>query len=136
MTKSEDARNRLAFWDFVAKLPCVVCYDAFYAWMLAQDDETYSHMLMMVQGLTETTSIQQSRTEIAHMGRSDSRRGVSQRYHWTEVWPLCGGHHREFDDAHHAGTAVFWTTHPKLDRDAIIDMLMLAFKANPIEATT
>jgi hypothetical protein len=135
VTAAQDGRNRQAFWDFVAKLPCVVCYDAFYLWLLKQDSDVYVNLLLMVQQLTETSKIQLSRTEVAHMGRWESRRGISQRYPWREVWPLCGGHHREFKTSHHAGTAAFWAKHPKLDRDGIIDLLLKVHAARPFEVT-
>lgn len=136
VTKAQDDRNRRAHWDFVSKLPCVCCFDRFYLWLMAQPDEAMVNLMMMVQELSETGSaVQLSRTEVAHMGRDASRRGLAQRYPWGEVWPLCGGHHREFTNSHHAGTSTFWEKHPELNRDGIIDLLVRARAANPIDVT-
>ncbi len=134
MTKAADNRSRSAYWDFVAGLPCILCFDVFYEWLLAQEPTVYVNLLLMVQELTEA-GVQKSRTEVAHMGRSTSRRGLAQRYPWREVWPLCGGHHREFKTSHHAGTAIFWQNHTNLDRDGIIDLLIAVHAANPVEVT-
>lgn len=117
-------------------LPCVCCFERWYLWLMEQPEAKLVNTLLMVQELTEEApGIQLSRTEVAHMGRSGSRRGLGQRYPWQEVWPLCGGHHREFGTAHHAGTATFWAKHPDLDRDGIIDLLQRIRVANPIDVT-
>ncbi len=134
MTKAQDNRARQDYWDFIAKLPCVVCFDRLYLRLLSIDPAVYVNLLLMVQEFTDL-GIQKSRTEVAHMGRSDSRRGLSQKYPWREVWPLCGGHHREFKSAHHAGTAAFWANHPHLNRDGIIALLLAVHAAKPVEVT-
>ena len=136
MNRAQEGRARRDYWEFIAKLPCVVCYDKFYIWLMKQDAAVYVELLSMVQQLAEKAgSIQRSRTEVAHMGRTTSRRGMAQKYPWVEVWPLCGGHHRECSESHHAGTATFWQKCPQLDRDGIINLLIAVHAAKPVEVT-
>jgi hypothetical protein len=123
------------YGQFIRLCPCFVCYDAFYAWLLRQPHETQVMILEMGQDLQDGTAgkIQQTRTEAAHLGFSTSVRGLSQKYAGDELGPLCRGHHREFNDSHHAGTAVFWDKRPALDRDSLLKMLYRIWQSKPVE---
>jgi hypothetical protein len=75
-----------AFWNFVAGEPCCVC---------------------VARGM-----VQQSRTEIAHVGL----RGLRQKCSHWEVLPICTIHHaRGFPTSHHSLGKRFWSFHG-LDR--------------------
>lgn len=70
MTKAAENRMRTEYWDFVAKLPCVLCFDRFYEWLLCQEPEVYVNLLLMVQELTDTApEIQRSRTGSSAHGK-------------------------------------------------------------------
>jgi hypothetical protein len=132
MTKADRA-----YMGFIAKLPCLCCYAEWWNACVRLPDFSADRILFFkVEALRDQFPFRQSsRTEVAHLGASTSRRGLSQRYPAKECGPLCAGHHREFKDSHHAGTATFWSKHPLLDRDGLLIMLQRIYASNPVEVT-
>lgn len=62
---------------------------------------------------------QETRTEAAHLGLSESRRGIGQKYPDAEAGPLCQWHHVSGSDAiHRLGPA--WWLHHGIDRDSTL----------------
>jgi hypothetical protein len=142
------SRKERQYQEFIRLLPCLVCYDAFYAWLTAQPKESQDCLLDMIQllqnievgtisdfGNGKQRHIQTTPTECAHLGLSTSRRGLSQKYPAMECGPLCRSHHQEAGDSHHAGTATFWSKHPMLDRDGLLQMLQRIFESKPVEVS-
>jgi hypothetical protein len=112
---------------FVRKLPCLVCYREFWGWWLNQGEAMQGWLVQTIEELPQ--GLQNSPTEAAHIGMSDSCRGIAQQYPDAEAGPLCRGHHREFKDAHHAGSRGWWRrTFEELDRDQLLSALVRVYE--------
>lgn len=109
-----------AYRNFIASMPCVLCYRELYLWMrgtlkLAEVREMAGRCLY---------GRQKSRTEVAHVGE----RGRGQKCPDSQAIPLCGiEHHREGPKSHHVLGKGFWAAHG-LDRDAVIRQLQEAYE--------
>jgi len=104
----------------VRKLPCFVCVRSFYMGLLA-NPALWPFILEAIEGIGPNE--QQSATEAAHLGRSASKRGLSQKYPDREAGPLCGtAHHREGRESIHKLGPKFWERHG-WDRDEVIDLM-------------
>ena len=117
------------FHAFVRTLPCLICYREFWQLLMAHSPDVQFDLAVAIDALGERAGgIQKTPTEVAHLGRSDSRRGLSQKYGAWEVGPLCNAHHQTAPDSHHKGTRTFWEQHPWIERDAFQDMLVRIFE--------
>lgn len=102
---------------FIRLLPCLCCYPEVYEFFR---EEPWA--LREVLDDLNFHGKQSTRTEAAHLGRSDSCRGLGQKYPDREAGPLCADHHMRMKTLYHADTKGFWGTH-KIDRDKIIDLM-------------
>lgn len=118
--KPDDDAKYLAF---VRGLPCLVCFPLSWCNAISEGDCVFIPRLKV--GLFAG---QQSRSEAAHLGKSTSRRGLSQKYPDNETGALCHEHHQLSKDSHHAGTKTFWQKHAWMDRDKVIETLQRLYR--------
>lgn len=108
-----------AYLDFIASLPCRICYAELYLWM----EGTLSLAEVREMG-QQVYGRQKSRTEVAHVGE----RGASQKCPDSETVPLCHEHHRTGKDAHHGPLGKGFWEHHGLERDQVIRQLNEAYE--------
>lgn len=112
----------IPYENFIRSLPCLICYP--HGWEFAIN----GGMQVAVLSASVLRGRQKSPTEYAHLGKSSSVRGASQKYPPREAGPLCAEHHRIGPDSHHAGTKTFWERHSWLDRDRLVEVLNESFQ--------
>ena len=133
MKRRKNSGKCPGYLAFVRCLPCWVCYEEFWVWLLTQPADVQDSLLEIADDLSwleiaykssgySGYPIQSTPTEAAHIGLSSTRRGLGQKVPDSEAGPLCADHHRLSRDSHHAGTKAFWEKHPKLNRDGLLNM--------------
>jgi len=104
----------------------LVCYVDFWVYWLNLPAENRLNLVEMVETLNAgaVSQLQHSPTEAAHLGFSHSLKGLGMKYPDMEAGPLCAGHHRLFQTAHHEASAGWWERNLEgLDRDAVLNAL-------------
>lgn len=105
-TRLQTGRDR-DYLAFIASQPCVVCI---LPWRANGSGVAFSN-------------VQQSRTEVAHVGD----RGFSVKCSDRETIPLCAWHHRAGPESHHRLGKRFWAAWG-LDKEALISHYQKAFE--------
>jgi hypothetical protein len=105
--------------EWVSLWPCLLCYPK--NWELALRGESVKILRYIQRDYYQ-------RSECAHLGATNSVRGLSQKYSDLESGPLCTKHHREGKESHHAGTKTFWERNAWLDRDALFVFLRALYR--------
>lgn len=120
--KKQDRHNK-EFLSFVATLPCFTCYKDLYAWHRERPE-----ILLELIKMQTSLGLQHSVTEVVHIGRSTSKRGIGQKYPDNETAPLCAlEHHREGPKSIHVMQPDSFFAYHEIDRDGMIDQVQQLF---------
>ena len=134
MTKAEKigkaSKKDPKYLAFIRTLPCCICYSQFFQWGIDKPEGEVLESIASNPMFWKT--VQRSRTEAAHIGFSDSKRGRSQKHPDDECLPLCGiEHHREGKfSIHRMGADAFFPHYGLFadDRDLAIEFMQRLYE--------